>query len=47
MIKFAGIGVAMGNADKRIKSIADFITTDCSNGGVADALNALIFSRNA
>ena len=47
MIKFAGVGVAMGNADEKIKSIADFITTDCSEGGVADALDALIFKKNA
>ncbi len=47
MIRFAGVGVAMGNADKKIKSIADYITTDCSSGGVADALNALVFKKNA
>ena len=47
MIGCAGIGVAMGNANERIKSIADFITSDCSQGGVADALDALIFRKNA
>ena len=45
MIKFAGIGVAMGNADEYIKSIADHITIPCCDGGVADAIEALIFNK--
>ena len=45
MIKFAGIGVAMGNANEYIKSIADYVTSSCSEGGVADAIEALIFGR--
>ena len=45
MIKFAGIGVAMGNATEYIKSIADYVTSSCSEGGVADAIEALIFGR--
>ena len=45
MIKFAGIGVAMGNANEYIKSIADYVTTSCREGGVADAIEALIFGR--
>jgi len=45
MIKFAGIGVAMGNANEYIKSIADHITSSCSDGGVADAIEALIFNK--
>ena len=43
MITYAGIGVAMGNADEYIKSIADYITSSCSEGGVADAIETLIF----
>ncbi len=45
MIKFAGIGVAMGNASDEIKAIADFITTDCREGGVGYALEKLIFEK--
>ncbi|MBQ8357343.1 MAG: HAD-IIB family hydrolase [Clostridia bacterium] len=45
MIKFAGIGIAMGNANEYIKSIADYITSSCRDGGVADALEALIFNK--
>lgn len=43
MIKIAGIGVAMGNATDRIKEVADFITLDCDDGGVAYALEKFIF----
>ena len=45
MIRFAGIGVAMGNATDTIKAIADFITTDCREGGVGYALEKLIFEK--
>ncbi len=45
MVKFAGIGVAMGNATDDIKEVADFVTTDCKDGGVAYALEKLIFER--
>lgn len=44
MIKFAGIGVAMGNAEEYIRSIADHVTSSCSEGGVADAIEALLFN---
>ena len=42
MIKNAGIGVAMGQANPKIKEIADFITPDNNNNGVANILNKLI-----
>ncbi len=45
MVKFAGIGVAMGNATEQIKSVADFITLKCEEGGVAYALEKLIFGE--
>ena len=38
MIKHAGIGVAMGNANKEVKEIADYITDDVDNDGVYKAL---------
>lgn len=38
MIKLAGIGVAMGNANKEVKEIADYITDDVDNDGVYKAL---------
>ena len=36
MIKNAGVGVAMGNAEDRIKKIADFVTDTNMNNGVAN-----------
>ena len=38
MIKHAHIGVAMGNADTRVKEIANYITDDVDNDGVYKAL---------
>lgn len=38
MIKKAGIGVAMGNAGDNVKAVADYITTDCGDNGVYNAL---------
>ena len=38
MLEFAGIGVAMGNADEAVKAVADYITTDIDEDGVANAL---------
>ena len=45
MLRFAGIGVAMGNSSEYVKSISDYVTTPCLEGGVADALDALIFAK--
>ncbi|MBW5377106.1 Cof-type HAD-IIB family hydrolase, partial [Brachyspira pilosicoli] len=38
MIKHAHIGVAMGNANKEVKEIADYITDDVDNNGIYNAL---------
>ncbi len=38
MIRYAGIGVAMGNALDTVKSAADYVTTDVDDDGVANAL---------
>ncbi len=42
MIKFAGLGVAMGNATDAVKEIADYITESNSNDGVAKAIEKFI-----
>ncbi|MEG0296958.1 MAG: sugar-phosphatase [Clostridium sp.] len=42
MIKYAGVGVAMGNAFDEIKEIADFITESNENSGVAVAIRKFI-----
>jgi Cof subfamily protein (haloacid dehalogenase superfamily) len=38
MIRFAGTGIAMGNACDELKAAAGYITGDVENGGVAQAL---------
>jgi len=38
MIRFAGLGIAMGNACAELKAAAGAITGDCGKGGVAEAL---------
>lgn len=38
MLKAAGIGVAMGNADEGIKNAADYVTDSCDGSGVAKAI---------
>lgn len=45
MIKYAGLGVAMGNARDSIKDIADFITTSNNEHGVANVINKFILNK--
>lgn len=45
MLEFAGTGVAMGNAEEDVKNIADHITDENGNSGVAKAINHLIFKK--
>ncbi|MGL5692642.1 MAG: sugar-phosphatase [Peptostreptococcaceae bacterium] len=45
MIKYAGLGVAMGNARDSIKDIADYITTTNNEHGVANVINKFILNK--
>lgn len=38
MLEYAGIGVAMGNADKKVQDQADYVTADVDHDGVVQAL---------
>ncbi len=38
MIRHAGIGIVMGNADESVKSIADYVTDSVDNDGILKAL---------
>ncbi|MBE6985435.1 MAG: Cof-type HAD-IIB family hydrolase [Ruminococcaceae bacterium] len=38
MLKAAGIGVAMGNANEEAKQSADYVTSDCDDDGILNAL---------
>ena len=42
MIKLAGIGVAMGNAEDYVKEAADFVSADNDHDGVAEAIEEFI-----
>ena len=42
MLCAAGMGVAMGNADARVKAAADHVTLDNNHDGIAAALEALL-----
>lgn len=41
MIRAAGMGVAMGNAEEELKLAADMVTADCDHDGIAVALEKL------
>lgn len=43
MIKFAGIGVAMGNAKDCVKEIADYVTDGVDENGIPNAISHLIY----
>ena len=41
MLKAAGTGIAMGNAEQAVKDAADMVTGDCDEDGIAKALAKL------
>lgn len=45
MIEYAGLGVAMGNATDEIKAIANYITADHKQSGVAEIIEKFILNR--
>ena len=42
MIKYAGFGVAMGNAFETVKAVADVVTDSNEESGVATAIEKFI-----
>ena len=38
MLKYAGLGIAMGNASEDVKSIADYVTDNVEENGIFNAL---------
>ncbi len=44
IIKYAGIGVAMGNSIQLVKDAADYIVSDNDTDGVAEALNRFVLT---
>lgn len=47
MIKFAGLGVAMGNAEESVKNIADYITATNEDDGVAKVIEKYIIEEDS
>ena len=44
MLRYAGLGVAMGNASAQVKAVADRITATCDEDGVAAVIEELCLS---
>lgn len=44
MLRFAGLGVAMGNADNYVKENADYITTSNNDDGVGNVIEKFILN---
>lgn len=45
MVQYAGLGIAMGNAVPAVKAVADVITKDADDFGVAHAINRYLFKE--
>lgn len=45
MIRFAGIGVAMGNADAAVKEVADYVLGTNDEDGVAEAVERFVLPK--
>ena len=43
MIKYAGLGVAMGNAVAEVKAVADYVTKSNDDNGIVDVIEKFIF----
>lgn len=43
MLKVAGVGIAMGNANAKVKTIADYVTSSNNDDGIVHALEKLKF----
>ena len=46
MLRYAGTGVAMGNAVEALKTEADYVTVTNDEDGVADAIEKLVLSAD-
>lgn len=42
MVEYAGIGVAMGNAQDTVKEVADFITGTCDEDGIVEVVKRFV-----
>lgn len=47
MIKYAGVGVAMGNAQQPVKAAADYITATNDEDGLVEVIHRFILNQNS
>lgn len=45
MIKFAGLGIAMGNSPEHVKKASDEITADNNHSGVGQAIEKYVLKE--
>jgi hydroxymethylpyrimidine pyrophosphatase-like HAD family hydrolase len=45
MIKYAGLGIAMGNAPDYVKSYAQYVTKGNDENGIADAIERFVLKK--
>ena len=45
MIKYAGLGVAMGNAQQVVKQNADYITDSCDDDGLVPVIEKFLLAN--
>lgn len=42
MIEYAGLGIAMGNAEEDVKKVSKYVTEDCDSNGLAEAVDKIL-----
>ena len=42
MVEYAGVGVAMGNAQQVVKDVADYVTANCDEDGIVEIIKKFI-----
>ncbi|MBC8099568.1 MAG: HAD hydrolase family protein, partial [Armatimonadetes bacterium] len=46
MIQLVGIGVAMGNANAKLKAVADYVVASNDQDGVAEAIERFVLKKD-
>ena len=42
MVEYAGVGVAMGNAQQVVKDVADYVTASCDEDGLVEVIKKFV-----
>ena len=42
MVEYAGVGVAMGNAQQTVKDVADYVTASCDEDGLVEVIKKFV-----